>query len=84
MIFDGDDWIAKLKKNVVDTIYDDKKDLIEVDLNDLVATLSENKQQLLKSILESDDDTKTIKNIKEEIKLLLHNKRKLPMEGNKA
>ena len=38
---------------------------------------------LLKSILESDDDTKTIKNIKE-IKLLLHNKRKLPMEGNKA
>ena len=83
MIFDGDDWIAKLKKNVVDTIYDDKKDLIEVDLNDLVATLSENKQQLLKSILESDDDTKTIKNIKEEIKLLLYNKRKLPMEGNK-
>ena len=68
----------------MDTIYDDKKDLIEVDLNDLVATLSENKQQLLKSILESDDDTKTIKNIKEEIKLLLHNKRKLPMEGNKA
>ena len=50
---------------------------------DWVATLSENKQALLKTILESDEDAMVIKKIKEDIKLLLHNKRKIPISNNK-
>lgn len=80
MMFDGTKWDLVIKKNLIDKIYDDKKNYIEENIDDFIKSLSVSRKNALKRWLETDDNDEKITEIKEEIKLLLYNKREIPMK----
>ena len=82
MTYDGNDWNLTIKENLINKIYDDKKNYIEDNLDDFVDSLSASRKKALDRWLETDDDDEKISKIKNEIKLLLYNKRNL-VEPNK-
>lgn len=74
--FDGR-WNLVDRNDLIDEIYEDKKTLIEENLNKFVENLTENKKRRLIEWIENETNNKaegTIK-VKEELKLLLYNKR---------
>jgi hypothetical protein len=76
MTYDGKDWNLTIKEDLINKIYDDKKNYIEENLDDFMDSLSTSRKKALDRWLETDDDEK-ISKIKNEIKLLLYNKRNL-------
>lgn len=79
--FDGR-WNLVDRDNLIDEIYEDKKILVEENLSKFVENLTENKRRRLEEWIESETNDKaegTIK-IKEEIKLLLYNKRHMAID----
>lgn len=80
MTFDGTEWKLVQKKDLIETIYMDKKYYIEENLEDFAKSLSDYKIRSLKKWLEYDDnDDKCIKLIKKDIEILLYNERGKPM-----
>jgi hypothetical protein len=77
MTYNGDNWNLTIKDDLINKIYDDKKNYIEENLDDFVDSLSISRKKALGRWLETDDNDKKIVEIKNEIKLLLYNKRKL-------
>jgi hypothetical protein len=80
MMYDGATWGLTIKDDLIDRIYDDKKNYIEENLEDFIDSLSESRKKALERWLATNDDDIKIKNIKEQIKLLLYNNRKLAMD----
>jgi hypothetical protein len=80
MMYDGTNWALTMKENLINKIYDDKKNYIEENLDDFVDSLSISRKKALERWLDTDDDNKRIKEVKDNIKLLLYNSRKLPMD----
>jgi hypothetical protein len=81
MVYNGTDWNLVTKDTLIDEIYDNKKNYIEDNLENLIMSHKLRPSQInaLKRWLDTDDDTPKIKEIKEEIKLLLYNKRNIPL-----
>jgi hypothetical protein len=75
MMFDGINWTLTTKDDLINKIYDDKKNYIEENLEDFVKSLSLSRKNALVRWLETDEDDKKIKEVKENIKLLLYNER---------
>lgn len=75
MMFDGNKWTLTMKEDLINKIYDDKKNYIEENLDDFIDSLSASRKKALDRWLETDDDDDKISKIKNEIKLLLYNKR---------
>ena len=61
-------------------IYEDLNNQIEENLDDFLDSLSTTRKRALERWLDTDDDDDRIKEIKEQIKLLLYNNRNLPMK----
>ena len=80
MMYDGKSWTLTIKEDLINKIYDDKKNYIEENLDDFIDALSASRKKALERWLEIEDDDKKIKEIKDSIKLLLYNSRKLPMD----
>jgi len=80
MMFDGKKWELTMKEDLINKIYDDKKNYIEENLDDFVKSLSISRKKALIRWLELDDDDINIIKIKEEIKLLLYNKREIVID----
>lgn len=80
MMYDGDDWTLVTKDELIDKLYDDKKNYIEENLDDFIESLSESQKKALERWMELDDDHIKVKQIKEKLKLLLYNKRDVPLK----
>ena len=77
MMFDGKDWNLTMKDILINKIYDDKKNYIEENLDEFIDSLSMSRKKALERWLTTDDDDEKISKLKNEIKLLLYNKRDL-------
>jgi hypothetical protein len=80
MMYDGEKWTLTTKDELINTIYEDKKDYIENNLEHFIDSLTPFRINALKRWLDTDDNDKNVKNIKENIKLLLYNSRNIPMK----
>ena len=80
MMYDGENWNLTMKDDLINKIYDDKKNYIEENLDDFVDSLSLSRKKALERWLTTDDNDDRIYKIKNEIKLLLYNKRNLIMD----
>jgi DNA-directed RNA polymerase subunit RPC12/RpoP len=76
MKYDGDAWNLTVKDDLINSIYDDKKNYVEQNLDEFVESLTPFRINALKRWIQTDDDDPKILTIKNEIKLLLYNKRK--------
>ncbi|VBB18700.1 hypothetical protein YASMINEVIRUS_1232 [Yasminevirus sp. GU-2018] len=83
MMFDGNKWTLTTKEELINKIYDDKKNYIEENLEDFVESLTASRRKALDRWLETDDDDKKIREIKESIKLLLYNNKRIPLTTHK-
>ena len=79
MMFNGNSWTLTMKEELIDKIYDDKKNYIEENIDDFIASLPQSRKKALERWLDTDDNNNKIKEVKEQIKLLLYNKRNIPI-----
>ena len=77
MMFDGNDWTLTTKDVLINQIYEDKKNYIEENIDAFLDSLTASRKNSLERWLETDENDEKIKNIKEHIKLLLYNKKKM-------
>ena len=77
MMFDGTGWTLTTKEELINKIYEDKKNYIEENLEEFIESLVPSRKRALERWLETYDDDTKIKEIKENIKLLLYNFRKM-------
>jgi len=84
MMYDGKKWTLMTKDELIEQIYDDKKYYIEDNLDEFINSLSLSHKKALERWLETDDEDTKIKSIKENIKLLLYNSKKLAIEHKNA
>jgi hypothetical protein len=80
MMFDGKNWNLKMKDDVINMIYDDKRNYIEENLEEFIDSLSVSRRNALERWLATEDDDEKISRIKNEIKLLLYNKRGIVLD----
>lgn len=80
MMYEDNKWKAITKTELIDKIYEDKKNYVEDNLNVFYNSLTQSQKNSLKrwTDINNDDDKRIIK-IKEEIKLLLFNKKDIPI-----
>ena len=83
MVYKNGAWSVVVKKEVIDKLYDDKKNYIEDNLETFYESLSTSRKNALKRWLDTEDDQPKINTIKEDIKLLLFNKRDIPITTHK-
>lgn len=76
-IYDEQRW------KIIDKIYEDKKDFVENNLDDYSDKLSISKINAIKRWLNTDENDKKIDEIKRWLRLILHNKRYLPIDQKK-
>jgi hypothetical protein len=79
---DGD-WTLIEKNELVDDVYEDKKEYVVENLDDFIEHLDENKKRSLNRWLDTEDDNESVKNTKEDIKKLLYENRKMAMDRKK-
>ena len=77
MTYDGYDWQLVMNDELIDQIYDKKRDYIEENMNDFLDSLSNSQIKALYRWLNADDDHLYIKKIKNSMRLLLYNERKM-------
>ena len=81
MMYNGHDWTLVMKDELIDKIYDNKRNYIEENLEDFVNSLSKSQLDALHRWLDSDDDHSYIKKVKNNIRLLLYNQRNLALNN---
>jgi len=81
MMYDGKDWTLTRKTELIDRLYEDKKNYIENNMEDFIDSLSTSQKNALERWLNVDDTHDRIKEIKDMIKLLLYNKRDLIVDA---
>ena len=79
MMYDGEKWILITKEKLIDNIYNNKKNYIEDNLEKYVESLPKIYVKSLNRWLDTDETDPRITQIKNDIKILLYNSRKLPM-----
>jgi hypothetical protein len=77
MMHDGKQWTLTTKEDLISKIYEDKKSYIEENLEEFVESLHPSRKRALARWLDTDDDDKKVKEIKENIKLLLYNSKNM-------
>lgn len=78
--YDGNNWNLIDKKELIDVIYNDKKNYIKENLDTIKNSLTKSQTKKLILFLSTDDNDSRILQIKEKIKLLLYNKRMPPLK----
>ena len=80
MMYDGNDWTLVMKNDLIDKLYDDKRNYIEENLEDFIDSLTKSQINALDRWMNSGDDHPYIRKVKNDIKLMLYNKRKMITE----
>ena len=81
MMYDGKDWTLVPKAELIDKIYDNKKNYIEENVEEFYDSLSLSRKRALERWFDTDEEHEKIKEIKEKIKLLLYNKRHIVLNS---
>ena len=81
MMYDGKEWSLTRKTELIDRLYEDKKNYIEDNMEYFLETLSKSQIRALERWLNTDDEHDKIKEVKDKIKLLLYNKREVVIDG---
>jgi hypothetical protein len=81
MMFDGNKWTLTTKADLVEKIYQDKKDYIEENLEEFVASLLPSRKRALERWLDTDEEDDKIRKIKNDIKILLYNEKQLGIDS---
>ncbi len=84
MVYVDGKWRIIDKNELVEDIYENKRDFIIQNLDNFINKLDEHKKKSLKRWLNTDDDDISIKNTKNDIKMLLFNNRHMAMDQKKA
>jgi hypothetical protein len=84
MIYDGSEWTMVTKEYLIDKMYDDKRVYIEENLDDFLDSLTNSQQKALQRWMKAEENHPYIAKIKDDIKLLLYNKRKIPVDNKKT
>ena len=86
MVYNGNEWILKDKNEIIDDIYETKYDFLDEKFEEVYEQLSKSQQDSFRRFLnihekaETDKESlKFIKKIKQEIKMLLYNKKNIPL-----
>ena len=82
MMYDGKNWTLTTKTELIDRLYDDKKYFIEDNLEDFCKSITGSQKRALERWINIDEEHDKIKEVKERIKLLLYNKRDIPLSTN--
>lgn len=80
MVYDGENWGLTTKNELINKLYDDKKNYIEDNMEDFVESLTVSQKNALERWLAVDDEDEKIRDIKDNIKLLLYNSKHIPIE----
>ena len=80
MMYDGTNWILTTKTELIDKLYESKKAFVEGNLEDFCDLLTPSQKRALDRWLNVDEEDPKISEIKEKIKLLLYNKRSIPLQ----
>jgi len=83
MIYDGSEWTMVTKEYLIDKMYDDKRVYIEENLDDFLDSLTNSQQKALQRWMKAEENHPYIAKVKDDIKLLLYNKRKIPVDNKK-
>ena len=75
MIYNGTDWVLVMKDDLIDRLYNRKRDYIEENLDEFVGSLSKSQKNAIHRWLNANENHSYIKKIKNDMKLLLYNKR---------
>lgn len=84
MMYDGTNWTLTMKDDLINRIYDDKKNYIEENVEDFVNSLSDSRKKALDRWANTEETDKKIIRIKERIKLLLYNSKNIPINTQKT
>ena len=80
MTFDGNDWSLVMKDELIDKMYTKKRDYIEDNMDDFINSLLPSQINALHRWLNVDDDHQYVQKVKNEMKLMLYNKRKMALD----
>jgi hypothetical protein len=80
MMYDGKEWSLTRKTELIDRLYEDKKNYIKNNMEYFLETLSKSQIRALERWLNTDDEHDKIKEVKDKIKLLLYNKREVVID----
>lgn len=83
MMYSDNQWTMITKEDLIEKIYEDKKEYIENNLELFVDNLLPSRKRALDTWLNMDDDDAQIKKIKKDIKLLLYNKKDMVVNNKK-
>ena len=83
MVYNGEQWNLQNREDVIDDLYCNNKDYIEQNVDDFVQNLTSFKEAGFRRWLETNDDNPKILKLKERIKLLLYNNRKIVLKNIK-
>jgi hypothetical protein len=81
MMHDGKKWTLTTKEDLINQIYEDKKSYIEENLEEFVQSLPVSRKRALVRWLDTGDEDEKVKNIKENIKLLLYNSKNMAIDN---
>jgi Zinc finger, C2H2 type len=81
MTYDGSDWALVMKDDLIDQMYDHKRDYIEENLDEFFESLTNSQVSALQRWMDTDDDHHYVKKIKNDMKLMLYNKRKMAINA---
>lgn len=76
MYVDGK-WIMTLKEDLINKLYEDKKSFIEENFDEFMDSLPESRKRALHKWVDMDEEDQKVKEIKEQLKLLLYNSRNM-------
>jgi hypothetical protein len=79
MMYDGNDWALMMKDDLIDKLYDDKRNYIEENFDDFINSMTKSQIDALHRWMNADDDHPYIQTIKNGIKLMLYNKRNMAL-----
>ncbi len=80
MIYDCNKWSLTTRTELIDKLYENNRSYVEDNLDEFCEKLTPSLQRSLKRWLDIDEEDPKVKAIKEDIKLLLYNKRDIPMQ----
>ena len=80
MTYDGSDWALVMKDELIDKMYNKKRDYIEDNMDDFYNSLMPSQINALHRWLNVDDDHHYVQKVKNDMKLMLYNKRKMVLD----
>jgi hypothetical protein len=80
MFFNGNKWIIDKKNEVIDNLINTKTDCLEEKFYEIIDELPKNLKDKFQEFLDTNDGDNYLNMIKEELKLMLYNKKDIPMK----